>query len=512
MENDRKFTEMTHRTVQAHKLMIEKMRGDNELLKTELALEIRSSKLAQGLVSSDEIQRLQDEGDRYTRKVEQEKRAIAELEASITAATMRLEGARSKKGGADSASNIAQKFKKDIRRMENGLDKALVRYNETLANNKGLRSSIDNARKERVVFDGIYKKLERQLHEKKKDMAGIIERSHEAYESRDKAQMDMQALKQRAEKEQAEFEAEWAELGKLIEQDRAMKDDMDRQETKNAGGDGGSKIGNLSLKEEANLKRKVVRGAWTIAKDKAQLHLTTEKVQSYEEAFLKIQKQTGISDIDELVTKFIEAEDKNFSLFNFVNELNSEIERLEMLISNLKSEIEKFKGQGMNTDNQRKKILHDLDNRLSRTHEKADYYDDQFQVASKTINQLKTGIHSIFTRIGCATTSVEEMLGNQGVTESNMMQYLGIIEQRTTEILQTHTLNQNQVGLSSTGGGRSKPNTQVSVQPPGWDDLSEDDDNDGEDDERPLTREELQEKTKKTLTKREGGKKKKGGH
>lgn len=35
------------------------------------------------------------------------------------------------------------------------------------------------------------------------------------------------------------------------------------------------------------------------------------------------------------------------------------------------------------------------------------------------------------------------MLGNQGVTESNMMQYLGIIEQRTIEIL--HTYAQSQV-------------------------------------------------------------------
>lgn len=46
------------------------------------------------------------------------------------------------------------------------------------------------------------------------------------------------------------------------------------------------------------------------------------QVQSYEEAFEKIHQATGIQDIDELVTMFISAEDKNFSLFNYVNELN----------------------------------------------------------------------------------------------------------------------------------------------------------------------------------------------
>lgn len=34
--------------------------------------------------------------------------------------------------------------------------------------NKNLRERIDTLRRERVVFDSIYKKLERELHEKKK--------------------------------------------------------------------------------------------------------------------------------------------------------------------------------------------------------------------------------------------------------------------------------------------------------------------------------------------------------
>lgn len=50
---------------------------------------------------------------------------------------------------------------------------------------------------------------------------------------------------------------------------------------------------------------------------------------SYEEAFAKIQEATGIADTEELVTAFINVEDQNFSLFNFVNEMNQEIEKLE---------------------------------------------------------------------------------------------------------------------------------------------------------------------------------------
>ena len=40
-------------------------------------------------------------------------------------------------------------------------------------------------------------------------------------------------------------------------------------------------------------------------------------------------------------------------------------------------------------------------------------------------------------------------MGNQGVTESNMLQYLGIIEQRTTDILQAYA--HSQMGLLEDG-------------------------------------------------------------
>jgi len=49
-------------------------------------------------------------------------------------------------------------------------------------------------------------------------------------------------------------------------------------------------------------------------------NITHEKVLSYEEAFSKIEKATGIADTDLLVTNFLKAEEKNFALYSFVNE------------------------------------------------------------------------------------------------------------------------------------------------------------------------------------------------
>ena len=69
-------------------------------------------------------------------------------------------------GGVNAARENQLMVQKQIRILENRLDKALVKFNEALAHNKNLREEIDNLRRERVVFDNIYRKLEKELHEK----------------------------------------------------------------------------------------------------------------------------------------------------------------------------------------------------------------------------------------------------------------------------------------------------------------------------------------------------------
>ncbi len=432
---------------------------------------------------------------------------------------------------------------------------------------------------DRVVYDNVYKRLERSLQEKKKEMGQVIEDAKRVCVARDKAKSELAIMKQQAEKEKAEFEREWRELGRLIEEDRhtreAMKKKLElerrgqrkqQQSRLSPPATGGGSPGRIAGKTEDSfpVKKAPVSGGGAAVvgptsinnpKDKTTaasasnssasavtpttdplLSLSPEKLQLYEDAFAKVQEATGINDIDEMVNKLLEAEEKNFSLFNYVNELNNEIDQLELLIGKNKMEMEKHNGQGSSTDTQQKRLARVGEDRLQRLKTKADEYELQYTTATKTINQLKTGIHGIFSRLGCAsTTPMEEMLGNQGVTESNMMQYLGFIEQRAIEILQLYTASQTGTTGHIVNTGILAPpiSSPATVEPPSMpldksphegedtrasapvlagghhsdangvydDDASAivDDDDDDDNDDRPLTRQELQNKALKRL-------------
>mmetsp|Transcript_55711 Transcript_55711/g.154330 ORF Transcript_55711/g.154330 Transcript_55711/m.154330 type:complete len:404 (-) Transcript_55711:88-1299(-) len=367
------------------------------------------------------------------------------------------------------------------------------------------------------------------MHDNAKDMRDLVDDANTAIKTRDDMQGELAQLKARAEAESAEFEREWKELTKAIEDDRK---NFGRGGGAGAGGSD-SKRGDLTIQEEKNLKKKIAQGAWMIGKDKAQIQVSQDKVASYEEAFSRIQSATGINDIDELVDKFIEAEDKNYSLFKYVNQMATDIEKLEASVAETKAEIEKYRGAGVNSDNQRKRILKELEQRLEKTTAKSESYDTKYQAAMTHINQLKTSIVTIFNKIGCNTPAVAELLGNQGVTEANLMQYLGIIEQRINELLHAYTAllktadgagsaslamsmslpklpsktpadmfeeptpertSRERAGKSGAGRERkmSRPTARpvLKVAPPDWDDLSSDEGSDDED-TRPLTLEEL---------------------
>ena len=92
------------------------------------------------------------------------------------------------------------------------------------------------------------------------------------------------------------------------------------------------------------------------------------------------------------MSNFLSAEDENFRLFNYVNTLNQEIDALEEQISNVKGEIEKYRGDGVGGDGARKKQLKELSDKLLATERKADAYETKHKDAMKTVLQLKDGI------------------------------------------------------------------------------------------------------------------------
>lgn len=141
-------------------------------------------------------------------------------------------------------------------------------------------------RTERAVFDDIYRKLENELQEKKKDMANIIEQANAAREARDQAQAQMPALKQQADHEHMDFAKELKELGKLIANETKMEEFMKPkvQRVEDAQAE--------ASREEEKQRKRALTHAWDMSQSMAIASASQEKLRSYEEAVAQIQYAT----------------------------------------------------------------------------------------------------------------------------------------------------------------------------------------------------------------------------
>jgi hypothetical protein len=279
------------------------------------------------------------------------------------------------------------------------------------------------------------------------------------------------------------------------------------------------------------LKKSVNKGAWNITKDKVDVQLSVERVQNFEEAFLKIKAATGIGDIDELVRTFIKNEDQNFSLFNYVNEQTNEIEKLEEHIQQLREEEHKYAVESGEDAAAQKQVLADLEAKAQATEASVAKHEAKCTATHRILETLRKGIASVFTKIECKEDDASMATGAPTVTEANMLPYLGLIEARCNEVLQQYAASQQRersrlaegssgskgsdAGLATAvlnvlGTGPVTPMGQdlIHVNPPKLDEYSSDEagsDDEGED-LRPLTRDELKAKALNRMNRRGGSK------
>ena len=518
LENDKRaYSEDAQGVIRKQRATIEKLTRENRKMKQDLNdARASPSNRAEQKLSAEKLSRTTEQKDTLDRRLQEEAERATKLDEQTELIQTRLAQIRSemaKRGGKNAVKEIETGIQKNIGILENRLNTALQKFNETITANKELRVHIDGLRRERQVFDGIYKKLEAELAGKKREMANIIEQANAAYEARDQAQAQMAALKQQADKEHAEFEKEWRELGRLIENDKKMKEFMRQKERRRLE----ESLRDANAKQEEE-KRKAQKQAMQQAQMKEDANrMNQEKLKIYEEAFSKIQAATGITNIDELVDSFIEAEDKNFSLFNYANTLTADLEKLETEAGGLKGENAQLKGHNLSTkDSAKQKALMQLEERWTKTEKKAEHYEQLYQQSSKTLTSVRAAIQSIFNRIGCNSVETIERVGTPNISESSMLKFLAAIEERTMEIVSLHQAHSGSLDVeiaapavtkktgtgvkpgAAGGGGFKLPSTV--------EDLSEDEEEEEEDDQRPFNREELKQRIVRVIQKRQAKK------
>lgn len=114
--------------------------------------------------------------------------------------------------------------------------------------------------------------------------------------------------------------------------------------------------------------------------------------------------------------------------------------------------------------------MNELETKLGTTELRAVEYEKKYEKTIEILSGLKGCIKTILENVGTNNGAADEMIEEQGVTEANMMQCMGLIELRTNEILQMHKRNRPEANLFSLKNVK-KPNVEneLKINPPDMD-------------------------------------------
>ena len=244
------------------------------------------------------------------------------------------QSASSSSGGkGSSSSSTTLKDKKELGQrivlLENRLDGVMTSFNATLAQNTSVRKEIDHLVQERSNFNDLIAKLQKRSVTNKKIIADITEMAILAFDQRDESQSKITALQERNEKDAGTYAAELKELQRTLDHDEKLKDFLFHKSNDRAF------AADFAAEQDKERDRKEAE-----AKD-------MEHTKKYRDAFDRIKKvaQTD-STLDKIVADFIKVEDQNFALFNYVTEMNNQVEGLQESIVKLRTDIKEAKGRG----------------------------------------------------------------------------------------------------------------------------------------------------------------------
>lgn len=487
MRTDRRsYIEDTENTVRKQKMAIEALTKENE----ELESMIRVAKSRQSEMQDQQnvqmIVELLEREKQVHEEIRGEKEAVSLVEEKVVFMLNSINHLCKKMKEMGVSKDVYHdKYVSSIkltRVMENRLDEMTKKFSIALTDNSKLREHISHIDGQKARFLDILRRLQVEISEGKKEIGRISEMAAAHYSSRDEAQHRMASMRERAERDLAIFNAEVKDLMRVLAHDRKLRDFMKTKAEDR-----------VSVLENELLSR-------AVKKMEAQMNGLSHEVNKYEEIFEQIKEATGIEDTNTLVESFIEKEDHNFALFNYINNMNTEIENLQDEIKILKEEIELIKMEGVENDVRRKEILRELEEKMANVTEESSSVRKQYRLCRRLLEQLKPRIESLFNSTRCNRTAITDLLGG-GVTvdDNNVLQYLGLVEQKCNEILQVKAMFKVKAAAEETvevsidglqGAGPQPAHANLSIIPPPIEDDCDQPWN--VNDAKPLTVEELQ--------------------
>ncbi len=326
---------------------------------------------------------------------------------------------KSEMGGLNATQALQERYQKHIRILENRLDKANQKFNDSIEYDKKLRAEIDKLRKERYFFENIYKKLEKELEKVRKEISKNLEDAYDNYEQRDMNQENFENLKAQMIKKETEYTNILSGIANDLNIRNSRKKTQEKKDSKD--------------NDENNILAKNFQKKIKSEQYEQQQENLNERHQNLKYKFEKLAEFTEQEDVGQFCEQFKKNVQKNYDLFQTISRISSEAKQLDAEIKDIEQEINSFKKDKNSQQGIEKyTLISELKTKTQKLLQKQEQYENEYKYHCEQFKQIKTNISSLFKTLNCdkKLTEEEELDFKDGVEENNVLRILALIEKK----------------------------------------------------------------------------------
>ncbi|RMX53938.1 hypothetical protein pdam_00010723 [Pocillopora damicornis] len=264
-----------------------------------------------------------------------------------------------------------------LRSLENGLDKMILKVNEAKKIKTIYEGLLEQLKEERRTWPNQLNNHEKAICAQREELEELNAMNHDAQIAREAAKAELTKLEQSVFERKKEREKELAQYKKQAEE---KKDHAEKVE---------KRLQRSSLQQEDLTEQKAV-----LSGEEQERKITT-----YEEAMNKIKDTTGVSDIKEVVQRFLSQGDTQKHLETL--KLNNEkmLVRLKEEKEKLRMEYEEMKYSGEAKLSSGQRMLEEFQQRLADEEKRCSDAKDRQERANKTLVNVKAGIEHLADKL-----------------------------------------------------------------------------------------------------------------
>jgi len=386
LEGERKATyETAQLNIRQNKEIIKQMKEESKSLRQQIALHRNEA--------APSIERQVDE---KTAACNGLKRQLDNLRHEVANKKDVLDKNRGKldelTGAANSQNMGSSSQMRQIRVLENRLDKAMIKYNEAQSIRRTYETIVKRLKEERVGFDNQLVTLEDTLQARERDYEELLLLSHDAYHAKEMAQAELHRFEQGVMEERNQRDKEVQEKKALVQQRVEMNQRLQQRERMLKQQQDLDRAGEIALKTTSAMAELAAGISSTQAEEER------HRLHDYEEAFRRIKEATGVSDVNEVIQKFLTQEDTQNNLLKLSVEYQTKIDQLTEQRRQFKTQVDerKFSSAG---NIGRRQVVDDFETHLAEASSKCERNKAKYERIAKVLIDVKTGVDHLASKL-----------------------------------------------------------------------------------------------------------------